>query len=191
MAASSGLVSPEGLVVGWKAVFECKEKAERQAKAKDLSIQGVGGRVVRGNTPDHFVKLTRSHWKPFAWVFGGDGLEHLVAFLLISAKQFLLKIEKDTPLEMLYSLGFESRWIQAQIDTDQKFRLALFPMLDGRQATWDGIFGMIEDHLDAETSKKVLKWRDELVTMTFEEIQVRCFCELFCLGWRIFFGGFC
>jgi len=120
-------------------------------------IGPVCARVVRGSKPEHFVKLSKDAWKRFSWCIGADGLE------------VLLRDDLNL-LEKLRLFGFTDKWLEAKLKGGERFRLAVFPATNAPQATWEGIFKLVQSTFPS-VSKKVMKYKDELQKTEFEAIQ--------------------
>eukprot|EP01006_Ploeotia_vitrea_P007640 TRINITY_DN17695_c0_g1_i1.p1 TRINITY_DN17695_c0_g1~~TRINITY_DN17695_c0_g1_i1.p1 ORF type:complete len:253 (-),score=27.37 TRINITY_DN17695_c0_g1_i1:42-800(-) len=121
--------------------------------------EGLCARVTRGGCEADFEKLTRLHWKPFAWTIGPDGLKEL--------------LECRTQLHMAYLLGFQEQWLQEQFDRQREFRLAVFTVgaTSGRQATWDGVFEMCRLNLPEPLAAKLLPHKEDIINTPITELE--------------------
>ncbi|ELR15337.1 uncharacterized protein ACA1_086530 [Acanthamoeba castellanii str. Neff] len=145
-------------VVEWvEDIDELAELFERQEGLGRRRVRGICGRVTKGRTEDDFRLLSDGPTKRLSWVVGPDGLEQLCGK---SPRDMLLAIGKDTP------------WLRRTLDKGYRFRLCLFPEVQARQATWDGVLELVRDAFP-EAWPHVEPHAHLLPKYTLEEVQAR------------------
>jgi len=117
----------------------------------------VCARVVRGSAPEHFEMLSKDRWKKFSWCIGPDGLQVLLRDDINILQKFRL-------------FGFTDLWLEKKLSSGESFKLAIFPAVNAPQATWEGIFELVQKTFPS-VSNKVIKFKDELMNSTFEDIE--------------------
>lgn len=138
-------------------IDELAELFERREPLGRRRVRGICGRVTKGRTEDDFRLLSDEPNKRLSWVVGPDGLERLCGK---SPRDIMLAIGKDTP------------WLRRTLDEGYRFRLCLFPEVQARQATWDGVFELVRDTFP-EAWPKVAPHIHLLPKYTLEEVQER------------------
>src|SRR5437660_1095131 len=125
-----------------------------QKSGGNITVGGLCGRIQKGKCPSD-VEYMSDGWKRLAWVMGSDGLTAIF----------------QKPSHEVFDLtGFESDWVRAKLDQGNTFRLVVFPSLASTEATWTGLFGLIEKFYP-EVLHSLLKYKEQLLTLSFLEIQ--------------------
>ena len=126
--------------------------------------EGLCGRVMRIGPSGYPERMGGKMWKPYAFVMGGDGL---------------YKISQcQSDYDKMLKLGFEAEWIKFKLQQDGTyFVLTIFPEFADnyqcRQATWDGVFGLIEE-TEPEVFERIKKYRHEIMNRSCAEIEAEC-----------------
>lgn len=125
---------------------------------------GLCGRVMHIGTSGWPERMAGNLWKPYAFVMGGDGLYEI--------SQCLSDYDK------LIMLGFDEEWIKVKLQKEgTHFVLTIFPESSEkyavRQATWDGVFELIEE-TQPDVFHKIKKYRQDIMNRSCAEIEAEC-----------------
>lgn len=105
------------------------------------------GRVLHGSEPENFRFLSHPD-KAHAWIFGADALECFA---------------RQSPLEILRTLGYSDGWIQRKVEDGCIFKMVVFPMTSAHcvRATWESVF-LLARAGDPTCEQDFCKWAPQL-----------------------------
>ena len=130
MSAAPTRITP----ADYEDLFAGKKPAPR-------SFVGVCGRVVRGQEPGGFERLTHSD-RRLAWVLGPEEMRDLIG---------------KSGTEIVLGIGKDWDWLRAQVKNGMHWRLFVLPESGMVAATWDNLLALIAEHYP-EVAPKLLRW---------------------------------
>ncbi len=141
----------------------------RFASGQRLDVEavfsGFTGRVLRGRTSADFLTLT-------------DNPQRRVVFLTDAAA--LCALIGSDGWEILKQIGYDDAFITSLFERQTRFKLALFPEVAMRAATWDNLLDLAGDaypewHAKIERARPALK--DNVDPLAGEAAEVRAFLQ--------------
>lgn len=88
-------------------------------------VKGLCGRILRGKTPDHFVKLSDDPNRKVIMLTDSNGLSRFFG---------------KSHYQMCCIVGHHPDHIKSKVNDGYTYKLVVFPESEAVVATWDGVF---------------------------------------------------